>query len=52
MIENTQNIPDEVRYIVYQHHEQPCAKGYPNGLGGPVIYYPAKIVALADGLSA
>lgn len=52
MIEQTPNVPDEVRYIVYQHHEQPDGKGYPNGLRGPVIYYPAKIVGLADAFSA
>ena len=52
MIETTPNIPDEVRYIVYQHHEQPGGDGYPNHLHSPVIYYPAKIVALADALSA
>lgn len=52
MIENTPNIPDEVRYIVYQHHEEPSGHGYPNGLRGSVIYYPAKIVALADAFSA
>ncbi len=52
MLENTRNIPDEVRFIVYQHHEEPSGKGYPNGLHNPVIYYPAKIVGLADGLSA
>lgn len=51
MLEKTPNIPDEVRYIVYQHHEQPNGKGYPNGLHGPVIYYPAKIVAIADAFS-
>ncbi len=52
MIESTPNIPDEVRYIVYQHHEEPGGGGYPNGLHGGVIYYPAKIVALADAFSA
>lgn len=52
MLENTQAIPDEVRYIVYQHHEEPGGHGYPNGIHGPVIYYPAKIVALADSFSA
>jgi putative nucleotidyltransferase with HDIG domain len=52
MIENTPNLPDEVRYIVYQHHEEPSGKGYPNGIHGPVIYYPAKIVAVADAFSA
>ena len=52
MVENTQSIPDEVRYIIYQHHEEPGGNGYPNGLRGPVIYYPAKIVAVADAFSA
>lgn len=52
MIESTPNIPDEVRYIVYQHHEEPGGQGYPNGLRSPVIYYPAKIVAIADAFSA
>jgi len=52
MIEATPNIPDEVRYIVYQHHEEPDGTGYPNGLKGNSIYYPAKIVALADSFSA
>jgi putative nucleotidyltransferase with HDIG domain len=52
MIEETPNIPDEVRYIVYQHHEEPGGQGYPNGLRSPVIFYPAKIVAIADSFSA
>jgi putative nucleotidyltransferase with HDIG domain len=52
MIANTPNLPDEVRYIVYQHHEEPGGHGYPNSLYGPSIYYPAKIVALADAFSA
>jgi putative nucleotidyltransferase with HDIG domain len=51
MVENVPSIPDEVRYIIYQHHEEPGGEGYPNGIRGPVIYYPAKIVALADTLS-
>jgi putative nucleotidyltransferase with HDIG domain len=52
MLESTRTIQDEVRYIVYQHHEQPGGKGYPNRIRSSVIYYPAKIVALADGFSA
>ncbi|MGE0614745.1 MAG: HD-GYP domain-containing protein [Bacteriovoracia bacterium] len=52
MIENTPSVPDEVRYIVYQHHEEPSGNGYPNGLKNNVIYYPAKIVAIADAFSA
>jgi len=52
MIEGTPAIPDEVRYIVYQHHEEPSGNGYPNGLHGAIIYYPAKIASLADAFSA
>ncbi len=52
MLEEAPNIPDEVRYIVYQHHEQPSGNGYPNKLRGPKIYYPAKIVSIADAFSA
>lgn len=52
MIENAPRIQDEVKYIVYQHHEEPGGHGYPNGLHSPAIYYPAKIVALADAFSA
>jgi putative nucleotidyltransferase with HDIG domain len=52
MLEETSNIPDEVRHIVYQHHERPGGGGYPNKLHAAVIYYPAKIVSLADAFSA
>jgi len=52
MLEGSPNVPDEVRFIVYQHHEEPSGKGYPNALSGPKIYYPAKIVAIADAFSA
>ena len=52
MLEGNNVIPEEVRYIVYQHHEQPGGNGYPNAIHSPVIYYPAKIVALADSFSA
>ncbi|MBI2711543.1 MAG: HD domain-containing protein [Bdellovibrio sp.] len=52
MVENNKVIPEEVRYIIYQHHEEPSGHGYPNSIRGPVIYYPAKIVAIADAFSA
>ncbi|MBI3535416.1 MAG: HD domain-containing protein [Deltaproteobacteria bacterium] len=52
MIEQTPILSDEVRYIVYQHHEKMDGQGYPNGLLGSVIYYPAKIVSIADAFSA
>jgi HD-GYP domain-containing protein (c-di-GMP phosphodiesterase class II) len=52
MIEETPLIPEEVRHVVYQHHEEPGGGGYPNGLQEAAIYYPSKIVALADVFSA
>lgn len=52
MVEQNPLIPDEAKYIIYQHHEEVGGEGYPNRLRGPVIYYPAKIVAIADAFSA
>jgi putative nucleotidyltransferase with HDIG domain len=52
MLQGATNVPEEVRYIIYQHHEEPTGKGYPNGLRGGAIYYPARVVALADTFSA
>ena len=52
MIEKTPNISDEVRWIVYQHHEQPDGKGYPNQLASKAMYYPAKIVGVVDEFSS
>lgn len=52
MVERTPTIPDEVRHIIYQHHEEPEGRGYPNGLKDSAIYLPARIVSLADAFSA
>ena len=52
MVDGTPNIPDEVRYIIFQHHEEPSGSGYPTGLRGPVIFYPAKLVGVADSFCA
>jgi putative nucleotidyltransferase with HDIG domain len=52
MLESTPNVPDEVRYIVLQHHEEPSGSGYPSGLRGPVIFFPAKVVGIADSFCA
>ena len=41
-------ISEQVRQIVYQHHETSCGSGYPNGLGNLKIYPLAKIITLAD----
>lgn len=52
LIEGCTNLPDEVRYIIEQHHEEPSGAGYPVGLRGPVIFHPAKVVAVADAFCA
>lgn len=52
MVEGLTNIPDEVRFVLAQHHEEPRGSGYPAGIRGPVIFFPAKVVALADGFCA
>ncbi len=51
LLEANPTIGREVRSIVYQHHEEPAGTGYPNQLSGPAIYYPAKIVGVADAFS-
>jgi putative nucleotidyltransferase with HDIG domain len=52
MIDGVRSIRSEVGQIILQHHEQPNGHGYPNGLKGGEIYYPAKIVAVADTFAA
>lgn len=44
-------VTEQVRQIIYQHHELISGKGFPNGLTGTRIYPLAKIVALADAFS-
>lgn len=48
LLDQVKGVRSEVIQIVLQHHEQPNGHGYPNGLRGPEIFYPAKIVAIAD----
>lgn len=52
MVEPLRTVPDEAKFIIYQHHEEPSGKGYPNKLPGVSIYYPAKIISVADAFSA
>jgi HD-GYP domain-containing protein (c-di-GMP phosphodiesterase class II) len=40
------------RRIINEHHERLDGKGYPNGLCGEDIYFPAKIVCVADAYDA
>lgn len=48
MLDTVNIATPEIRSIVLHHHEQPNGQGYPNGIGRSEIYYPAKIVAIAD----
>jgi len=41
-------IPSEVMQAVAQHHEMPNGQGYPLGLYQDSIYFPSRIVAIAD----
>lgn len=41
-------ISEQVRQIVYQHHETSCGRGFPNSLVNLKIYPLAKIVILAN----
>lgn len=52
LLDNLKGVRTEVTQIILQHHEQPNGTGYPNGLRGPEIYHPAKIVAIADAFCA
>ncbi|GAB4013520.1 MAG: hypothetical protein Fur0010_10450 [Bdellovibrio sp.] len=52
LLDNLKGVRTEVIQIILQHHEQPNGTGYPNGLRGPEIYHPAKIVAIADAFCA
>lgn len=52
MLDRCENVSDEVKLVVMQHHEQPGGGGYPDGLRGPRIFFPAKIVAIADGFAS
>ncbi len=52
MIQDMKGFPEEVKLIIAQHHERWDGSGYPLGLKGPAIFYPARIVAIADSFSA
>lgn len=45
-------VPSESKIIIMQHHEQPNGLGYPNNLHASDIYFPAKIVSIADSFSS
>lgn len=48
MLADSANINEQVRQIIYQHHEHVTGNGYPNKLTGLKIYPLAKIVSFAE----
>jgi HD-GYP domain-containing protein (c-di-GMP phosphodiesterase class II) len=52
LIENVPNFPAEISHVIEQHHENYDGTGYPAGLKGEMIFYPARVVAIADCFSA
>ncbi|MCC6276422.1 MAG: HD domain-containing protein [Oligoflexia bacterium] len=46
------DFPPEVVQVIEQHHESYDGRGYPKGLKGEEIYYPARVVMIADCFSA
>lgn len=52
MLAGMKAFPDEVRFVIEQHHENWDGTGYPRGLRGNDIYYAARVVAIADAFSA
>ncbi|MBK9294152.1 MAG: HD domain-containing protein [Oligoflexia bacterium] len=52
MIEGIEYFPSEIKEVITQHHEYYNGTGYPKGLRGEEIYYPARVIALADAFSA
>lgn len=52
LIEDIDFLPEEVRFIIMQHHERVDGLGYPNQIPGEVVFFPAKIVSVADAFAA
>ncbi len=48
----TLDAPSDVHEVVLHHHEHYDGKGYPEGLSGETIPLGARLLALADGLTA
>ncbi len=48
MVESVSWLKDEVRFVILQHHESVNGSGYPDRMTNEMIFFPAKIVGLAD----
>ena len=52
IMDTVPEVSREVSTIILEHHEQPNGLGYPNGLHGPDIFAPSKVVSIADSFTA
>lgn len=52
MIKDIKGFPEEVKFVIEQHHENWDGTGYPKSLRATEIFYPARVVAIADAFSA
>lgn len=52
MIKDIKGFPEEVKFVIEQHHEHWDGSGYPRGIRATEIFYPARVVAIADAFSA
>ncbi|MCB0394808.1 MAG: HD domain-containing protein [Bdellovibrionales bacterium] len=52
MARQVKSFPTEVITVLLQHHENWDGSGYPRGLKREEIFYPARVVAIADSFSA
>ncbi len=52
LIDKIPDFPEEVKLVIQQHHESFNGQGYPNGLFGDSIFYPARVINIADAFSA
>jgi putative nucleotidyltransferase with HDIG domain len=52
MIKDIKGFPEEVKFVIEQHHEHWDGSGYPRGIRASEIFYPARVVAIADAFSA
>ncbi len=52
LIKSQVSTPSELSLVIEQHHEHHDGSGYPHGLSRDEIFYPARVVALADAFSS
>jgi HD-GYP domain-containing protein (c-di-GMP phosphodiesterase class II) len=48
ILNEMQSVPEDVRAIVRQHHENCLARGYPSGMKKAMIHPMARLISVAD----